>query len=93
MRETLRLSDAPEFHRILREFALRLNPELSVEDLVLASVRTTLRYHDGRTFLYTLDPANFRVEEDDAPVRTVSPINNSTQKRRVVYSIRSEDGT
>ena len=92
MRETLRLSDVPEFHRILRDLALRQNPGLSEEEIVLSNIPFTLCYRDGQTFLCNLSPENFRVQELDKPERAVSPINNSSQERRIVYSIRSEDG-
>jgi len=58
VKETLRLSDAPSFRQILIAFASRLNPDLRLDQLVLTNISTTLTYHDGRTFTYTLDPAN-----------------------------------
>ena len=92
MRETLRLSDAPRFHRILMDFALRLDNTLNDENVVLSQVRTVLKYHDGREFFYTLDPSNFRVELYDELVSEISPVNGFRIGRKVVYSIRDIDG-
>lgn len=92
VRETLRLSDAPEFHDILYDFALRLTPGLSREDVVLANIHTELKYRDGQRFAYTLDPANFRVTDLDEAEWGVSPINGTRRLRRVTYDIRDEGG-
>ncbi|GGL12821.1 hypothetical protein [Deinococcus radiotolerans] len=92
MNGILDLRDAPEFHKILLDFAHRLEPESNGRDVVLASVFTTLRYRDGRDFRYSLDPANFQVEEYDSLVRAVSPINQSSQARRLAYRVRDIEG-
>lgn len=92
MAETMRLSNTPAFERLLRAFALRLDSSLNEEHLVLSQVRTTLTYRNGRAFAYTLDPANFRVEELDELEGGTSPINGSYQRRRVIFSVRDEAG-
>ena len=92
MRETLRLSDAPQFREILSDFALRLDGTLSIENVVLSQVTASLKYHDGQEFSYTLDPVNFRVELSEEAQRKTSPINGSSQARIIEYYIRDSDG-
>lgn len=92
MPERLRFSNDPETIQILTDFALRLDPALSVENLVLADIKTNLHYADGQTFVYSLEPKNFSVQEHAEYEVRRSPINGMTRRRKVTFSIRDESG-